>query len=284
MKIYFFVIISLFIIVSCDISEYSRKDKKPVVRIFDNYLFQSDLSRIVPAGLSPEDSQAVANDYIDKWIKKRLILKKADMNLTDEEKDIEQQIDDYRASLLIYKYQQKLLDQKLDTNVNNKDIEDYYNIHSEEFSLKENIVKLAYIKVPRNAPDHWRVKYWYKSNNEDDISKLEDYCFQYANKFYFKDDWIFFNKILQKLPVRIDNQEQYLRYNKYLESYDSLYYYFVDFKEYKLSNDTTPIDLVKEDIRNILLNKRKIQFIKDMENEIYRDALNKQKIEFFNKE
>jgi len=283
MKIIIICVISVFIISSCNIDDHSGKDNYPVARVLDSYLYFRDLKSKMPDGLSPKDSAVFAKEYIDKWIKKQLLLKKADMNLTPGEKDVEQKVDDYRSSLLIFKYQQKLLAQQLDTNITDQDIYDYYKTHCGEFILKGNIIKPAFIKVPRSAPRHWRVKYWYTSGNEEDVYRLEEYCLQYADKFSLKDEWIFFNRLQEEIPARIDNQEQYLRYNKFYETYDSIYYYFIDFKEYKLAGDTTPVDLIKEDITGILLNKRKMQFIKDMGNNLFQDALNKQKIEYYDK-
>ncbi len=258
-------------------SKFNRKQgKEPVARAFDKYLYPSDLQDIIPSYISKSDSVIVARDFIEKWIKQQLLLNKAELNLTDEEKNVDKQIENYRTSLLIYKYEQSLIKQKLDTFVSAKEIGDYYSEYSSNFVLNANLVKALFMQVPRTSPDVWKARWWYKSENEEDIKKLEDYCYQYATKYdYFNDNWIYFSEIEKILPVKIDNPERYLKYRKYIEFKDSTYHYFVNIKDYRLVGTVSPLETVRENIRNIIFNKRKIQLIKELESEIYNDALNR---------
>jgi len=129
--------------------------------------------------------------------------------------------------------------------------------------------------ISKEAPEIDKVKRWYKSNNEENLSRLEDYCYQYATKFDdFNNDWIPFNNLLLELPINIDDQERYLRYNKYVETEDPLYYYFVKINEHSLKSTIQPLEYAKLKIKSIILNKRKFTFIEELENTVYNDALN----------
>ncbi len=142
--------------------------------------------------------------------------------------------------------------------------------------LNDNLVKALFVQIPRTSPEIWKARRWYKSVNEGDLDKLEDYCFKYATKYdYFNESWIYFSEIEKTLPIKIDNPEQYLKYRKYIEIKDSTYYYFVNIKEYRLIGTVTPLEIVSSNIRNIILNKRKIRLIKELESNIYNDALNR---------
>ena len=265
----------LFFIASC--SGYKRKSsEEPVARVFDKYLYPDAIRDIMPANISSSDSVVVARDFIEKWIKKQLLLNKAELNLTEEEKNVDKQIENYKTSLLIYKYEQSLIKQKLDTFVSNKEVIEYYNENSSNFLLNDNLVSALFLQIPRTSPELWKARRWYRSSNDADLDKLEDYCYQYAMKYdHFDDNWIYFSEIEKKLPIKIDSPEHYLKYRKYIEIKDSTYYYFVNIKEYRLIGTVSPLEIVSRNIRNIILNKRKIRLIKELESNIYNDALNR---------
>ena len=252
------------------------EDGIPLARVHDKYLYESDLEQLFPSDISKEDSIILTKNYINDWIKKQLMVQKAEENLTDESKDIEKQIEDYRSSLLIFKYRQELIKQKIDTIITQQEIESYYNEYSGNFILNHNIVKALYLKISKESPEINKVRMWYKSEDAEDLSKLEDYCYQYATKFdNFKDQWISFNRLLSELPLSIDDEDRYLRYNQFIETEDSLFYYFVKINDYALKSTIQPIEYAKPKIKTIILNKRKFSFIEELENNIYNNALNR---------
>jgi len=254
----------------------SRTNEQPLARVEDKYLYPSDIQYIFPSDLSGNDSLLILQNFVDKWIKKQLLLQKAELNLTDEQKDVTQQIDEYRSSLLIFKYEQSLIKQKLDTIISEQEVVEYYTENSTNFILVNNIVKAVFIKLPVDAPNLNRIRQLYRSDREEDIQQLESYCYQYADKYdYFEDQWISFESILEEIPQEIPNQERFLRYNPYIEQQDSTFRYFVYIRDYRLSSTEAPLEYVTERIKSIILNKRKVQFINDLENNIYNDALQK---------
>lgn len=272
---YFLSLLSIgLILVSCQNST-NKSQEMPVARVNDLYLYASDLEGVVPKDLTEIDSLALVNDYIEKWVRKQIILSKAEENLTDEEKNVEKQIDDYRTSLLIFKYEQNLLQQKLDTVITKEEIEEYYTENSSNFILNNHLVKALFIKVPRSAPTIWKLRRWYKSDDKEDIKELEAYCFNNAEKYdYFNDNWVEFSIIESQLPKLYQSTESILKTKHTLEVGDSEYIYFVRFFEYRLRGTTEPLDYIDHKIKSIILNKRKIQYIKKLENEIYNDAAN----------
>ena len=270
----FMVLLMAGITLSCARKEII--DEKPVVKVFDKYLYPSNLKDIIPVNISPSDSSILVNDYIDKWIRKQLLLRRAELNLTDEEKNVDKQLENYRTSLLIFKYEQSLIKQKLDTIISLDEIEKYYSDNPANFLLNNNIVKAIFLMVPRDAPDLRDLRRWYRNDTDDNLKKLEAYAFQYAEMYdYFNDDWVDFSEIEKNLPVRIDNPQNLLKYRKFYEVRDSTYFYFLNIKDYRLLGSVAPLSYVIQDIRTIIMNKRKIQLIKRLESNIYNDALNR---------
>jgi hypothetical protein len=254
----------------------NRSREKAIARVYDKDLYLSELHDIFPKNVSSSDSMIILQNFVDKWVRKELILHRAELNLTEEQKDVTQQLDEYRSSLLIYKYEQSLIAQKLDTVIRQEEVQQYYDENPSNFSLEEHIVKCLFIKLPADAPNLYQVRKLYRSEKEEDVQQLESYCYQYAVKYdYFNEEWIPFEGITRELPVEIRNPDRYLRYNHYIEQQDSLFRYLVNIREYHLAGEVAPLSYVESKIRTIILNKRRVQFIRDLENNIYMDALNR---------
>ncbi|MBN2482385.1 MAG: hypothetical protein JXB19_11630 [Bacteroidales bacterium] len=250
--------------------------KIPVARVYDTYLYLDDLKAVTPAGLPTADSIAVVRDFIDKWVRNQLILKKAELYLTDEEKDVEQQIEDYRTSLLVYVYEQSYIRQNLDTVITDREILEYLNENPSNFLLSESVVKGSFIQVPVTAPEIYRLRQWCNSDDEGNTAEIETYCFQHAERYdHFDDRWVNLSEVLEFLPGRLYNPESTIRSRRLVEMRDSTYYYFLTIRDYALAGEAAPVDLVSHDIRSIILNKRKIQIVNELESDIYNDGQNR---------
>lgn len=263
----------LILLFSCE-QKVRQSTEKPIARVLNKELYASDIKDIFPEGVTHEDSIQIAKNYIEKWIRRQLLLNKAELNLTESEKDVKEQIDNYRSSLLIYKYEQSLLRQKLDTVINFQEIEEYYNNNQSNFMLNKNLVKALYIKIKRSSPELWKLRQWYRQDDSESIKNLEAYCFKYADYYdYFNDQWVDFSALVDKVPLQIGNPENYLRYRQYIEAYDSTHNYFIRIFKVALKGEPSPLELVKDDIEKIILNKRKIELLATLEEDIYNDAL-----------
>lgn len=268
---------ALLIVLTFHACKKENTDKeKPVAKVIDKYLYLKEIKDVIPNNSSKEDSIILANSYINQWITKQLLLHKAEINLTEEEKNISKLIDDYRTSLLIYRYKQKLLEQKLKIGINEVDLEEYYNKYKFNFTLNHNIVKALYIKLPKNAPGLKRLKKLYKSEKAKDMEELEEYCLLNAKKFdTFNNTWIPAETLLSRLPIKINNKEKYLKKTSHIEEEDEEYIYFVKIKDFKLRNSIAPFEYVEDDVKEILKNKRKIEFESQLEKELNQDAKSK---------
>jgi hypothetical protein len=261
-------------IMSCSFFKHKEDGKKPVAKAFDQYLYSSDIKGLVPKGTSKKDSVSIVKNYIDSWIRTQLVLNKANKNLGEDEKDVEKQLEDYRTSLIIYAYEKSLINQKLDTTVSGFEIENYYNQHQDDFQLKDNIIKVLYLKLAKNSPKLSQVKQWYKSSNQKDRKLLEEYCHQYAINYYLDDDsWLQFNDLLKEIPIKTYDEEQFLKNNRYVEIEDSSNIYLVNISGFKIKESTSPLSFERDNIKSIIINKRKLVLIDDMEKKVYDESL-----------
>lgn len=270
---YFLPVLIVLFLAGCS-NRPEKSTEKPLARVHDKYLFPGDLNGVVPVGISSNDSASIVKDFIEKWIRNQLLLNKAEINLTEEEKDVQAQIENYRSSLLIYAYQQSYLRQELDTLVGDQEIENYYKENQSNFVLGEPLMKGLFIKLPAKSPEMYKLRQWYRSDDAENIKLLEGYCFKYAAVYdHFNEGWVNLNEVLRMIPSG-EMYKNTLEYRKYLEVKDNDNYYFLNIKEIAPEGTVTPFDLVKNDIHYIILNKRKVQLINELDVSIYSDAQN----------
>jgi len=221
-------------------------------------------------------------EYIDQWVLRNLVLKRAELNLRDEEKDVSSQLEDYRASLIIFAYERELIRQKLDTVVSESEIEKYYQENPANFELKSNIIRLKYLKLPMKAPNVDKAKAWLKSGSEADGKRLEQYCGLYAVNYLLDDaNWLLFDDVLKELPLSNYTAEQYRANQRFLELQDKDYKYLVSVTGFMVKESNAPLSFERSPIRNIILNKRKIKLVQQMQQDAYTNALNDNDVELF---
>lgn len=282
MKRFTIIVLFLSVLGGCSLFQKQAEEDIPLARVYDHYLYISDIEGIAPRGISAQDSIEIVKNYIYSWIRQNLMVKIAEKNLTDEEKDFTRQLEDYKNSLITYQYQRKLARQKVDTNVTEQEINNYYEKNQSEFELKENIVKVIYIKLEHNAPNQKLIKKLLKSDDPTERRTLESYCERYAISFSLDESlWLYFNDILKEVPIQTYNQEEYLKNNTFIELKDSLYQYYVSIKDFKIKESVSPLSFERERIRTIIINKRNLDFIHQLENEMYENALKAKKIQIY---
>lgn len=259
-----------------------RDSDRTLARVFDTYLYESDIKHLVPAGTSPSDSISIIQNFISSWVKNQLILYKAEKNLSSEQKNFDKLIEDYRNSLVIYEFETQLINQKLDTVVRDSEIEAYYNENQNNFRLNDNIVKVIYSKVDEKSKFLNKIKKFTRSEQEEDRDSLEYYCIRYAEDFGLIDrEWITFDDLLLHVPIPTGNPETFLTKNTFVQYYLKPFWYYVNILDYGLSESLSPLSLERENIRSILLNKRKKLLIKKMQEETYQQALKSNNFEYF---
>ena len=265
----------LFQFSSCNLmkKEDNADERIKVARAFDYFLFQDDLLGIVPSGVSESDSLTITGNFIENWIRQKSVLHKAENNLDDEKKNVQRKLEEYRNSLLTYTYETELIRQKLDTIVSDEEIEKFYNQNRNNFELKNNIIKVIYLKLNKKSPKLNRAREWYKSNSAKDRTALQEYCHQYALNYFLDDDtWLLFDDLLKEIPIKTYDNEQYLQNNRNIEIEDSSNIYLVSIKGFMTKNSNSPLSFERNNIQTMIINQRKLALVEKMQQEAYDDA------------
>ena len=259
--------------------------RKPLARVNDVYLYQDELSGFVTDNISKEDSSARVSAYVNSWIRKQLLISEATKKININEAEVERKILDYRYSLIGYEFQNYYIKQNLNDSISDAEVAAYYKDHLDNFILKQNIVQGTFIKAPVGAPRVTRIKGLMYSQKEKDIEELKSYCISFSAAYHLSDSsWIPFDKLVVNSPlVEIPNKIQFLRSYTYYETSDTEFLYFLKIENYKISDNVSPIQFVEEDIKNIILNKRKVELARKLEEDVYENAAKRKEFEVFEK-
>lgn len=258
-------------------------NEKPLARVNDTFLYREDLKGIITTALPREDSIARVTAYIDNWVRKQLLIDRATRTITIDEADLERKMLDYRYSLIAYQFQNYYLQKNLTDSIREADIQQYYQDHIDNFILKRNIIQGTFVKLPKTAPRIERVKSLMASNKPKEVAELRSYCLSFSSAYHLNDStWMEFDQLVVNSPLaEIPNKIQFLRNYKLYETNDEQAYYFLKIDDYKISDNVSPLEFVREDIKNILLNTRKVELIKQLEQEVYENGKQQKLFEIF---
>lgn len=275
----FYIVVSVLFMTACSLFV---NESVLVAKVGNRVLTLDELKTNIPDYLDDTDSLLWADDYIKKWVQRELLLMKAEESLKEEMKDVSKELEEYRSSLIVYRYKNELMKQKMDTTIKDADVQKYFNENKESFILNRNIVKAIYIKLPVEVSSPENIKSLCANDDPEKLAKLNEYCLSYAKAYdRFNDQWVAADLVLKDTPMEISDQQRFLEKNRYIESSDMNYYYMVCIRDYRLAGQISPNEYVYNDIRNMILSKQKIQFLKQIEKDIYNEGIDNKKVKLF---
>lgn len=268
------ILLTIFLLAGCKNKNNSTK-RIAIAEVGKVILYYDEMPRLIQRGINESDSVAIVQNYINKWAKRELLLQKAEENLSPKLKnEIVQQLEETRANLVIYQYQRQMILEKMDTVLTETELENYYAANEKSFILSSNIVKALFIKLPVETPNIEKIKLLARSNDQNDLQQLESYCYQFAEKFDdFNEEWVSMDRLSVELQEDIENEENFLKRNTFFETSDSISVYLISIRDYRLRSTLAPFEYVKDDIKRIIWNTRRFEFIQSLENGIYNEAL-----------
>lgn len=259
---------------------YDHKGKTPLVEVDGSFLYKEDLQAVMPVGLSKDDSVLFAEHYIRSWAEDALLYDKAESNIPDNG-EIDKLVENYRKALIVHTYQQGLINQKLSGELTELEIKEFYEKNKELFKLEHPLIKGLFIKVPLTAPQLANVRKWYKTENQDAVEHLEKYSLQNAVKYeYFYDKWVPVADVLDMIPLDTSAPDAYLNKNRHIELKDTAFYYFLNVSDYLPAGEQKPYESARSEAKEMLVNQKQINFMKQVKDDLYQRAVNKKKIKY----
>ena len=281
MKSWVWILALVAVLFSCE-QKHDHKGKLPLVEVAGKFLYQEDLRQVLPLNLSKDDSVLFAESYIKNWVEDVLLFDKAEGNIPDSEK-INSLVESYRKALIMHTYQEALVRQKLSNEITSDEVLEYYEKNKQLFLLDKPLVKGVFLKVPLRSSKLSDVRRWYKRNTQDAIEQLEKYSLLNAVTYdYFYDQWRPLDEIEALIPNRTWNADSdYLEKNRNVELKDTAYHYFLHIEEYQGKGSQKPLDFAEEEIKETLINLKRVEFINGVKNDLYHQASDKNKIIYY---
>lgn len=253
-----------------------------LARVKEHTLRRQEVASLIPKGASSADSLLLAESITKKWVKDALVYDLAKQNLGNEKAEIDKLVEEYRHSLIRYRYQERLVKEKLVPDIRESDLLHYYEENQEKFLLDKSLIKGLFLKIPVDAPGLSDVKKWYRSTSEASLEKIEKYSVQNASIYdYFYDKWVDFDEVMDNIPLHVPNPKEFLKTHKFVETADSSYCYLLNIKEYIPQGSIAPYDFAGPQIKEMLVNQRKVEFLRNFENDLYNDAIRKGDVQFY---
>ncbi|MGO3183500.1 MAG: peptidyl-prolyl cis-trans isomerase [Aequorivita sp.] len=280
----FYIIILSTILVSCD---YFKKEteKNVVARVNDSYLYEEDINKLVNQNTSPEDSTLIVNNYINRWATQQLLIGQANINLTPEAlEQYDKLVREYKTDLLTEAYKNVIVDKQLDSVISDQEYESYYKENKENFKQKNMLVKMRYVQLPLKYDGLSTVKEKLDRYDEKDKASLNSHNYQFITSNFNDSVWIKKDVLLNVLPILKKDSDQVLKKSNFSQKEDSLGVYLVKIEDVLYPNDTAPFSYIKPTLKQIILNKRKLELIKKLEKDITKDAIETNNFEIYKNE
>ncbi len=277
----FIVYLIVFLISSCNLFE--NKTVRAIAKYKSNYLFFEDIKKYIPKNLSEKESLVLIENEIAKWAKNHILIEQANINLDNEKKNqLLVMAKEYSDELFSFHYKEKIVKSLMDTVVNQNSIYEYYKQNKINYKLNEDIIKARFIKISNENFEIPNIRNRFRRFNKSDISFLDSISLQFSSYSFNDSIWINKDVFFSKFPeVRDYVKNNIVKKNLFYQLEDSLELYLIKVSESALRNTIAPIDYLEPTLRQILVNKRKLEFIRNFENELYIDAIQTKELEIY---
>ena len=274
-RLYILAIISVVLpaVSSCRaISSFLANDEV-VAQVGQEKLYRSDIDKVIPKGVMPDDSTRLARQYINSWASDRVYLKIAEQQLSKAERDVTVELEDYRKSLLKYRYEQLYVNERLDTSVTDENVEEYYLSHPDKFVLERPIVKARFLNIASDSPSLKLIRKKMSSMEVEDLVEADSLAFSSALKFTtWSDKWI--DVAILAKEYMMDYSDVLSEMNKgWIEIADTTGQVRLTFvSELMPKGKVAPLEFCEGKIRDIIISTRKQKLIMNLEQDLLNDA------------
>ncbi len=276
---YIYTVFILCFIVSCDFFK-SQQPVDAVVSLDDHYLTSEDIEQWLPDNYTAADSTRIVNAQINQWAINHLLMKNATLNISkDEQEQLDQLVANYKQELYTQVYKENLTKQNLDTIIQHSAVQDYYATQLENLKLNEDLVQLSFVELDPLYSEIGTIKKLLKKHDSTAVSHLDSLSLGFKSYFVNDSIWVKKTRVYDKIPyINVVNEKSYIKDGTFHELQDSLSLYLVRFHKVLRRGEKAPLQYVKPTIKQILLNKRKLNYIKNLEKELLNDAIQSNKL------
>ena len=280
----FYILLFLLTVTSCTFFFKETDDRIKIARVNDSYLFYDDIKGLVSEETSKEDSILLVQNYINRWATQQLFMDGAMLNLNESQQEsFNKLVNQYKNDLYTKAYVEAIVKRNIDTTVTDVEAKAYYEENREAFRLNEELLQFRYIHIDENMIDFNNIEKKFKRFNEVDKRNLDSISIQFKSYSLNDSIWIKAAQVIDKIPViTSENKNQLLKKSNFIQLKDSLGVYLMQINDVLMRTEIAPLEYVKPTIDQIVINKRKLELIKDLEKDITKDAIKNNQFEIYN--
>ena len=267
----------LALLASCRAIKDFVHDGDVVARVGQHKLYLTELEAFIPNGVAPEDSANIADQYIRSWAAEQLFLDMASEQLSKSEKDVSKELEAYRNSLLRYRYEQRYVNERLDTTITRNEIEEYYETHNDLFVLDIPILKARFLDIMEDSPNYETIRHRMSSNKYEDIAEADSLAYSSALRYVdWSDRWIDAVTLAREFGTDYGTMLSKLS-GSFIEMRedrgDVKVAYVLDTRR---AGTLAPLEYCEDRIRNIIISTRKQKLLTTLEQDLLDNALSKE--------
>lgn len=250
-----------------------------VARVGDHKLLKSSLAAYIPSGVSPEDSLALARQYINAWAEELLLVDMAESRLSKEEKDVSRELEEYRRTLLKYRYEERFINERLDTLISDEQVRTYYKEHTDKFLVDRPLLKVRYMVIPSGSRSLRTLRTLMSSDDAADALAADSLAFTAALRYVdSSDNWMDAILLARELGTDEVSMMKALN-NRFIELPDEAGNLRVAYvADLVPKGSPAPLEYCAQRIRDIILSARKHELVAGLERDLLNDARNKEKL------
>jgi hypothetical protein len=278
MKFIYFYLILLF----CACSLSTTEESNAVARVGENYLHNLDLQNQIGPRYNG-DSLQIAKSVINDWAEQLLYLKKAEINLSSFERNrLDELVKTYRNDLYVKTYKDKAIQFQLDTVVTIEEIATYFEQNKVNFKTNKDLLRGRYVRVRNENYNLRSIRRSLRRFNDDDKVFLDSIALQFTTYSLNDSIWVQSSQFFNRLPSISERRyKNFLKNDTFFELQDSLEVYLVVIEEVVLRNDLAPLEYVAPTLKQILINKRKLELMRQFDREIIEEGLRQNTYEVY---
>ncbi len=248
--------------------------KQDIVAELGSYKLTSyDVSSYLPDNISKEDSLYLSQQYINRWKQDHMLLYLAETQLSDADKDVSKELDSYRIALLKYRYEQKYINQKLDTSVTDAQIQEYYTVNKDKFILEIPILKTRFVKLSVDSPNLNEIKKKLASSDENDIAVLDSLLFNSALLYTsYGNTWVDAISFAKDFDMDYNTVLSKMRNNYISIEADNSILCIAYVFDIKYAMQIAPLEYIKGSIKDNILSIRKQKLLHNLEKDLLQQA------------
>ena len=91
--------------------------------------------------------------------------------------------------------------------------------------------------------------------------------------------WLYLQDVLKEVPINEIDWNNFLRNTTYYKFESESFQYLVRFFDYKLKDDQSPLTLERGKITDLILNRRKVELINQMREDVVNESYANKKIQ-----